>query len=93
MPDSAKQWYAKALVAKPLDPMNYYELGIVRPPKRFRQGASLFRRIASAGSQRPGGEGAGEVGGNEKSDTSKKEVIWKFGVRQMSPSTEHGIFI
>jgi tetratricopeptide (TPR) repeat protein len=29
MPDSAKEWYAKALIVKPADPMNYYDLGIL----------------------------------------------------------------
>lgn len=29
MPDSAKEWYAKALIVRPTDPMNYYELGIL----------------------------------------------------------------
>jgi tetratricopeptide (TPR) repeat protein len=45
--DSAKAWYARALIAKPTDPMNYYELGILYARQNdFSRAESCFNEAA-----------------------------------------------
>jgi tetratricopeptide (TPR) repeat protein len=74
MPDSAKQWYAKALVAKPLDPMNYYELGILYARQNdFDRAQAYFEESRRLDPNGPAGKALERLAAMKKATPPKKK--------------------